>query len=185
MDQNKMAIVDTDIHERVQYSNIADRLDEPFRHYIKNCHWVQEKHMPYTQPTVAGVDRADAVLSDGRPAGTDLGFMQKQLLDEIGHDIGILTGDLDPSPSSMHGWYEMATALASAPLDKGIMYGATTASSKPGDYDYCHHGEIIRCPWHGREFDIKNDGRMLANPDKRIPSFNIRIEDENVIVRIW
>jgi len=69
-----------------------------------------------------------------------------------------------------------------APLDKGMMYGATTANSKPGDYDYCHHGEIIRCPWHGREFDIKNNGRMLANPDKRIPSFHVRIEDENVIV---
>ncbi|SFA94558.1 Predicted metal-dependent hydrolase, TIM-barrel fold [Lentibacillus halodurans] len=114
MGDNKMAIVDTDIHERAQYSDIVDRLDEPFRHYIENCHWMQEKHMPYTQPTVAGVDRADAVLLDGRPAGSDLEFMREQLLDDIGHDIGILTGALDPSPSSMHGWYEMATALASA-----------------------------------------------------------------------
>ncbi|GAA0599041.1 amidohydrolase family protein [Virgibacillus siamensis] len=114
MGHKKPAIVDTDIHERAQYSDIVDKLDEPFRHYIENCHWMQEKHMPYTQPTVAGVDRADAALADGRPAGTDLGFMQEQLLDEIGHDVGILTGALDPSPSSMHGWHEMATALATA-----------------------------------------------------------------------
>ncbi|HET7627871.1 MAG TPA: amidohydrolase family protein [Bacillales bacterium] len=89
-------------------------LDEPWRQYISDANWVQEKHLPYTQPAVAGVDRADARVPDGRPAGTDLHFMQKQLLDECGHVYGILTGALDPSPSSMHGWYEMAAALASA-----------------------------------------------------------------------
>ncbi|MFD2924298.1 amidohydrolase family protein [Halobacillus naozhouensis] len=114
MTKNKISLVDTDIHERVQYRDIVDRLDEPFRHYIENCHWIQEKHMPYTQPSVAGVDRADAILPDGRPAGSDLGFMQEQLLDEIGHEFGILTSALDPSPSSMHGWHEMAAALATA-----------------------------------------------------------------------
>ncbi|MFC5712982.1 amidohydrolase family protein [Thalassorhabdus alkalitolerans] len=114
MSKNKIAIVDTDIHERIQYKDILDYLDEPYKHYIANCHWIQEKHMPYTQPATAGVDRADAILPDGRPAGTDLPFMQKQLLDDIGHEFGILTGALDPSPSSMHGWYEMAAALASA-----------------------------------------------------------------------
>ncbi|MCP3026470.1 Rieske (2Fe-2S) protein [Halobacillus sp. A5] len=69
-----------------------------------------------------------------------------------------------------------------APLDKGMMCGAATELSTPGDYDYSHEGEIIRCPWHGREFNIKNEGRMLANPDKKIPSFKVRIEEENVIL---
>lgn len=45
--------------------------------------------MPYTQPTVAGVDRADAITPDGGAAGTDLGFMQEQLLDAEGHEYGI------------------------------------------------------------------------------------------------
>ncbi|WP_079529369.1 amidohydrolase family protein [Halobacillus hunanensis] len=114
MPKNTIPLVDTDIHERVQYRDLLDRLDEPFRHYIENCHWIQEKHMPYTQPSVAGVDRADAILPDGRPAGSDLAFMQGQLLDDIGHEFGILTSALDPSPSSMHGWHEMAAALATA-----------------------------------------------------------------------
>ncbi|GGC99190.1 hypothetical protein GCM10007216_32450 [Thalassobacillus devorans] len=69
-----------------------------------------------------------------------------------------------------------------APLDKGMICGATTDKSKPGSYDYCHEGEVIRCPWHGREFSIKNEGRMLANPSKKIPSFKVRVEDESVIV---
>ncbi|WP_017187188.1 Rieske (2Fe-2S) protein [Alkalibacillus haloalkaliphilus] len=69
-----------------------------------------------------------------------------------------------------------------APLDKGMVCGATTEESTPGDYHYCRKGEIIRCPWHGREFDIKNEGRMLANPDKKLPGFKLRIEDDEVIV---
>lgn len=69
-----------------------------------------------------------------------------------------------------------------APLHKGMICGATTEASKPGKYDYCRKGEIIRCPWHGREFDIKNEGRMLAKPVEKLPSFQVRIEDEDVIL---
>ncbi|QQE81331.1 amidohydrolase [Alicyclobacillus sp. SO9] len=107
-------LVDTDIHERVQYADLLPYLEDPWRRYILDCEWKQEKHLPYTQPAIAGLDRADARLSDGRPAGSDLDFMKQQLLDSGGHEFGILTGALDPSPSSMNGWYEMGAALASA-----------------------------------------------------------------------
>ncbi|WP_298783869.1 amidohydrolase family protein [uncultured Marinococcus sp.] len=110
----KYSLIDTDIHERVMYEDLFPYLEQPWRRYIEDCHWQQEKHMPFTQPAVAGVDRADAKTPDGKPAGTSLPFMQEQLLDANNHEFGILTGALDPSPSSMHGWYEMATALASA-----------------------------------------------------------------------
>lgn len=112
--QTGKTLIDTDIHERVLYKDLVNYLDDPWRRYITDCDWKQEKHLPYTQPAVAGVDRADARIPDGRPAGTDLNFMRAQLLDTCGHRYGILTGALDPSPSSMHGWYEMATALARA-----------------------------------------------------------------------
>ncbi|WP_158738159.1 Rieske (2Fe-2S) protein [Alteribacillus sp. YIM 98480] len=69
-----------------------------------------------------------------------------------------------------------------APLGKSLLCGATTGESTPGDYHYCHKDEVIRCPWHGREFDMKNEGRMLANPDKKLVSFKVRIENEDVIV---
>lgn len=110
----KKRIIDVDIHESVMYKDLFKYLDNPYRRYIEDANWIQEKHLPYTQPSVAGVNRADAKTPDGGIAGSDLPFMQEQLLDDIGHEYGILTGALDPSPSSMHGWYEMATALASA-----------------------------------------------------------------------
>ncbi|MCA9878526.1 MAG: Rieske 2Fe-2S domain-containing protein, partial [Thermomicrobiales bacterium] len=32
--------------------------------------------------------------------------------------------------------------------------GGFVSSSGPGDYHLARHGEILRCPWHGWEFDI-------------------------------
>lgn len=37
-------------------------------------------------------------------------------------------------------------------------------SDSPGDYDYSREGEIIRCPWHGWEFDIRT-GQSICRPD--------------------
>ena len=36
-------------------------------------------------------------------------------------------------------------------------------SSEPGDYQYTRQGEIIRCPWHSWEFDIRT-GQSGAIP---------------------
>jgi nitrite reductase/ring-hydroxylating ferredoxin subunit len=36
-------------------------------------------------------------------------------------------------------------------------------SVEPGSYRYSRRGEIIRCPWHGWEFDIRT-GRSRCDP---------------------
>ena len=40
-----------------------------------------------------------------------------------------------------------------AQLCQGVLSGLVT-SSTPGEYTYLRNGEILRCPWHGWEFDI-------------------------------
>ncbi|MGE0415598.1 MAG: Rieske (2Fe-2S) protein [Acetobacteraceae bacterium] len=37
-------------------------------------------------------------------------------------------------------------------------------SERPGEYRLSHHGEMLRCPWHGWEFDIKT-GQSWCHPD--------------------
>ncbi len=38
-------------------------------------------------------------------------------------------------------------------------------SAEPGHYRYSREGEILRCPWHGWEFDIRT-GQSYCEPDR-------------------
>jgi nitrite reductase (NADH) small subunit len=62
-----------------------------------------------------------------------------------------------------------------APLCRGSIKGMTV-SPGPGQYAYVREGEILRCPWHGWEFDLTN-GRSIFNPHRvRVRSYPVTIE---------
>jgi 3-phenylpropionate/trans-cinnamate dioxygenase ferredoxin subunit len=42
--------------------------------------------------------------------------------------------------------------------------GPRFQSDRPGDYRLTRHGEMLRCPWHGWEFDIKT-GQSWCHPE--------------------
>ena len=49
-------------------------------------------------------------------------------------------------------------------------------SSEPGRYRFSRRGEILRCPWHGWEFDIRT-GKSRCDPEKvRAKSYDVAIE---------
>ena len=49
-------------------------------------------------------------------------------------------------------------------------------SSEPGEYRYSRRGEIIRCPWHSWEFDIRT-GKSWCDPERvRARNFPVRVE---------
>jgi 3-phenylpropionate/trans-cinnamate dioxygenase ferredoxin subunit len=50
------------------------------------------------------------------------------------------------------------------PLCEGKLSGLVQ-SDKPGRYDYSRPAEILRCPWHGWEFDIRT-GQSWVDPAK-------------------
>jgi nitrite reductase/ring-hydroxylating ferredoxin subunit len=41
---------------------------------------------------------------------------------------------------------------------------ARFTSDRPGEYRLTRHGEMLRCPWHGWEFDIKT-GQSWCHPE--------------------
>jgi 3-phenylpropionate/trans-cinnamate dioxygenase ferredoxin subunit len=53
---------------------------------------------------------------------------------------------------------------AGAELCKGLMIGLAE-SDAPGHYRLTHHGEFLRCPWHGWEFDIRT-GQSWFDPKR-------------------
>lgn len=62
-----------------------------------------------------------------------------------------------------------------APLCQGSLKG-TTLPSAPGEYLWARDGEILRCPWHGWEFDVTN-GRSIFNPHRvRVRAYEVTVE---------
>jgi 3-phenylpropionate/trans-cinnamate dioxygenase ferredoxin subunit len=63
--------------------------------------------------------------------------------------------------------------------------GRTTGlleSSMPGSYRYSRPGEIIRCPWHGWEFDIRT-GQSYCEPDRiRTRAYTVEVEPGRAVV---
>jgi nitrite reductase/ring-hydroxylating ferredoxin subunit len=50
-------------------------------------------------------------------------------------------------------------------------------SSEPGEYRYSRPGEILRCPWHGWEFDVRT-GQSWCEP-ARIRAMRYEVEVES------
>lgn len=49
-------------------------------------------------------------------------------------------------------------------------------SDEPGDYRYSRQGEILRCPWHQWEFDVRT-GRSWCDPRRlRLMNFAVSVE---------
>jgi len=55
-------------------------------------------------------------------------------------------------------------------------------SSQPGEYDYSRLGEIIRCPWHSWEFDIRT-GKSWCDPQRlRVRNYAVSVEAGTTLV---
>ncbi len=54
------------------------------------------------------------------------------------------------------------------------------SSRGPGDYEYSRPGEIVRCPWHGWEFDIRT-GQSWFDPRRvRVRRYEVTVEPDVV-----
>jgi 3-phenylpropionate/trans-cinnamate dioxygenase ferredoxin subunit len=69
-----------------------------------------------------------------------------------------------------------------APLCLGTVTG-TTLPSKPGEYLWGMEGRVLRCPWHGWEFDLET-GVGLYDPyrHERVATYPVTIEGPDVVL---
>ena len=114
--------------------------------------------------TVAGRPEKVVVARVGEiPAGG------RRFVEVDGRSIGVF---------NVHGsFYALRNSCPhqAGPLCQGSVKGMTT-SPGPGRYDYAREGEILRCPWHGWEFDLTN-GRSIFNPHRvRVRSYQVTVE---------
>jgi 3-phenylpropionate/trans-cinnamate dioxygenase ferredoxin subunit len=55
-------------------------------------------------------------------------------------------------------------------------------SSLPGEYEYSRRGEIIKCPWHSWEFDIRT-GQSWFDPKRvRVRQYDVTVAPAGTLV---
>jgi nitrite reductase/ring-hydroxylating ferredoxin subunit len=69
-----------------------------------------------------------------------------------------------------------------APLSEGKLCSTSAPTDQHGEYKKIKDGEILRCPWHGREFDITENGCVMAEPNQKLRSFDVYVEGDDVII---
>lgn len=86
-----------------------------------------------------------------------------------GRSIGIF--NVDGRPYALRN----ACPHQGGPLCAGTV-GGTMLPSDPHRYVYGRHDQVIRCPWHGWEFDIET-GVSLFDPGRRVRSYPVTVEE--------
>jgi len=70
-----------------------------------------------------------------------------------------------------------------APVCAGGVSG-TNAPSGVDEYDYTMEDRVLRCPWHGWEFDLTT-GKSLFNRQRgRLGRCTVRVEGDEVLVTL-
>ena len=68
-------------------------------------------------------------------------------------------------------------------LSEGTLIGTAIADAA-GKIEYGREGMILRCPWHGWEFDV-DSGRSLCEPERRqVAAYAVREEDGRLLVTV-
>ena len=88
----------------------------------------------------------------------DIAPGQRKLVHVLGRDIGIFNVGGE--------FFAIANRCPheGASLCKGRVVGLVE-SSEPGSYQLSRPGEMVRCPWHGWEFDIRT-GQSWCDPTR-------------------
>jgi nitrite reductase (NADH) small subunit len=68
-----------------------------------------------------------------------------------------------------------------ATLANGTLDGTSVADGV-GHYAYGLDGQVLRCPWHGWEFDIKTGWALFGRESARIATYAVTVEDDAVFV---
>lgn len=71
---------------------------------------------------------------------------------------------------------------AGAELCRGSITGTATVDDA-GNIGWNREGEILRCPWHGWEFDLLT-GRTIAPSIKRVAVYSVTVEEGMVMLHV-
>ncbi|HLL07410.1 MAG TPA: Rieske (2Fe-2S) protein [Nocardioidaceae bacterium] len=98
-----------------------------------------------------------------------------RVVDIEGHRIGVISvGD---------SFFAVRDRCPHRPADicQGTV-GGTFLGSSPQELSYGRHQRVLRCPWHGWEFDLET-GRSILEPDRYgLRVYPVTVRDDTVFV---
>ncbi|GAA3841468.1 Rieske (2Fe-2S) protein [Brevibacterium ammoniilyticum] len=115
---------------------------------------------------------------DGHPVCTvdELAPGQRRIVEVEGRSIGVF--NVAGRFYALHnGCPHKGGALCEGPIC------GTTMPTQGTDFEYGRDGSIVRCAWHGWEFDITT-GEALADPKFRARRYPVRVDGEQVVIEL-
>lgn len=83
------------------------------------------------------------------------------------------------SDGVLHGLHDRCIHQG-GPLSRGRLLPAVDGA-RPGEYREQEGREIVKCPWHGFEFDVAS-GCSLFDPRRRVRRFTVKEEGGRVVI---
>lgn len=105
----------------------------------------------------------------------NLGSGERILVDIEEQEIGVF--NVDGEIFALANW----CAHQGGPICEGPTTG-TFSSNEDFELVYSHEDQVVICPWHGWEFDIKT-GDHLAPTRIRIPSYEVVLQEGKIYVK--
>jgi nitrite reductase (NADH) small subunit len=68
-----------------------------------------------------------------------------------------------------------------APMCEGT-WGGTMKPSRPGTYELALEGRVLRCPWHGWEYDLESGASVYGINKKRLVTYPVEIANGQVVI---
>lgn len=68
-----------------------------------------------------------------------------------------------------------------APICKGVI-GGTWPPSGVGELQFAHEGEVIVCPWHGYEYDVRTGVELFQERPTRLRKYRTEVEGGCVVL---
>lgn len=92
-------------------------------------------------------------------------------------EIGIYRID-----GGLYAWRNVCPHMA-APVCRGRVTG-TTLTSNVYEYAYGRAGEILQCPWHGWEYDLRTGEHLAAGSRARLRGYPVVVDGLDLYVQM-
>lgn len=71
-----------------------------------------------------------------------------------------------------------------APLARGTVGGTMLPNCRPGELEFGLEDRVLKCPWHGWEFDLETGKCLFGVSDRRVATYPVEVRGDQVYVEI-